>query len=67
VAQIRVSVVAEFDVNQDESVYYDAGYWNDFEATQRMFNRRIAGGTPGPWFGDCIERRGGKRARVTWP
>jgi len=63
VAQIRGSVVAEFDVNQDESVYYDAGYWNDFEATQQMFSRRIAGGMPGPWFHDFFERRGRPFAR----
>ena len=51
-------VMAELDVNEDETVYYDSGYWNDFDATQRMFNQRIAGGTPGPWFHDYFAARG---------
>jgi SAM-dependent methyltransferase len=50
--------VSELDVNEDESIYYDSGYWNDFEATQRMFNRRIAGGVPGFWFHDYFAARG---------
>ena len=37
----------DVNVNVNDSVYYDAGYWNDFDATQQMFNRRISGGTPG--------------------
>ena len=44
--------MTELDVNEDDSVYYDGGYWNDFDGTQRMFNQRIAGGGPGPWFHD---------------
>jgi SAM-dependent methyltransferase len=48
----------DFDVNDNEGVYYDSGYWNDFEAVQRMFIQRIAGGTPGKWFHDFFARRG---------
>jgi SAM-dependent methyltransferase len=55
--------VPELDVNEDESVYYDDRYWNNFDATRQMFNRRIAGGTPGPWFHDYFERRGRPFAR----
>ena len=50
--------MAELDVNEDESIYYDSGYWNDFAATQRMFNQRIAGGVPGFWFSDYFAHRG---------
>ncbi len=46
------------DVNENERVYYDRGYWNELHAVQRMFNQRIAGGTPGPWFQDFFDRRG---------
>ena len=57
-------VMAEFDVNEDETVYYDSGYWNDFDATQQMFNQRIAGGMPGPWFHDYFAGRGRPFARA---
>lgn len=50
--------MSELDVNEDDSIYYDSGYWNDFDATQRMFNQRIAGGVPGFWFRDYFARRG---------
>jgi Methyltransferase domain len=55
--------VTELDVNEDESIYYDRGYWNDFDATQRMFNQRIAGGVPGRWFDDYFRQRGKPFAR----
>lgn len=48
----------ELDVNENEGVYYDGGYWNELDAVQRMFNQRIAGGKPGPWFHDFCARRG---------
>ena len=56
--------MSELDVNEDESIYYDSGYWNDFDATQRMFNQRIAGGVPGFWFHDYFARRGEPFARA---
>jgi SAM-dependent methyltransferase len=46
----------ELDVNENEGVYYDGGYWNELDAVQRMFNQRIAGGTPGPWYHDFVRR-----------
>ena len=48
----------DFEVNENESVYYEGGYWNELDAVQRMFNQRIAGGTPGQWFEDFFVRRG---------
>jgi SAM-dependent methyltransferase len=56
-------VPPELHVNENEGVYYDSGYWNDLAAVQRMFNERIAGGTPGPWFRDFCDRRGTPFAR----
>lgn len=56
--EVQGAVLPDFDVNENEGVYYDGGYWNDLDAVQRMFNQRIAGGTPGPWFQDFFERRG---------
>jgi SAM-dependent methyltransferase len=50
--------VPELDVSENAGVYYDGGYWNDLEPVQRMFSRRIADGTPGPWYGDFFARRG---------
>jgi SAM-dependent methyltransferase len=48
-----------FDVNVNDGVYYDSGYWNDFDAVQQMFRQRISGGTHAPWFGDFFDRHGG--------
>ncbi len=56
--------MSELDVNEDASIYYDSGYWNDFDATQRMFNQRIAGGVPGCWFHDYFSRRGAPFTRA---
>jgi SAM-dependent methyltransferase len=52
------TVVADLGVNENEGVYYDGNYWNNLDAVQRMFNQRIAGGTPGKWFEDFFARRG---------
>jgi ubiquinone/menaquinone biosynthesis C-methylase UbiE len=50
-------IVTELDVNEDESVYYDGGYWNNFDATLQMFRQRVADGSPGRWFSDYFAHR----------
>ena len=50
-------IVTELDVNEDESVYYDGGYWNNFDPTLQMFRQRVADGSPGRWFSDYFAHR----------
>ena len=54
----------ELDVNEDASVYYDGRYWNNYEGTQRMFDRLIAGGVSGEWFRDYFAGRAGPSRRA---
>jgi len=50
--------VPEYDVNEDEAVYYGGGYWNELDAVNRMFSQRISGRSLRPWFHDFSVRRG---------
>ena len=49
----RENGLPDYGVNEDESVYYGGGYWNDLDAVARMFKQRISGRVlRGPWFHD---------------
>ncbi len=45
-------------VNENPTVYYGGGYWNELEVVNETLNQRIGGRTLGPWFHDFSERCG---------